>query len=98
MSYTEQLFSAQRAQLSWAEEARAARCDWLATEPGPDDQDYIAEQQQNIRCAHVLDISVHERLVCPGTFRVQDNPCFEPVPAGLPLRKEKEASEKCKEI
>lgn len=96
MSYTEQLFSAQRAQLAWAEEARAARCDWLATEPGPDDQDYIAEQQQNIRCAHVLDISVHECLVCPGTFRVQDKPCFEAVPAGFPLREEKEAS-KCKE-
>lgn len=39
MSYTEQLFSAQRAQLSWAEEARAARCDWLATEPGPEEDE-----------------------------------------------------------
>lgn len=39
MSYTEQLFSAQRAQLSWAEEARAARCDWLASEPEPEEDE-----------------------------------------------------------
>lgn len=37
MNYGETLFAAQRAQLAWAEEARAARCDWLAAEPCPDD-------------------------------------------------------------
>ncbi len=37
MIYGEMLFAAQCAQLVQAEEARAARCDWLATEPCPDD-------------------------------------------------------------
>lgn len=36
-SYSESLYAAQRAQLAQAEEARAVRCDWLATEPCPDD-------------------------------------------------------------
>lgn len=53
--------------------------------------------QEYIHCAHVLDISVHECLICPGTFRVQDKPCFEAVPAGFPLRNEKEVTQKCKQ-
>lgn len=37
MTWSESLYAAQRAQLAWAEEARAARCDRLAAEPCPDD-------------------------------------------------------------
>ena len=37
MTWSESLYAAQRAQLAQAEESRAARCDWLATKPCPDD-------------------------------------------------------------
>lgn len=38
MTYTEQLHREQLAGLDRALDQYAARCDWLATEPGPDDQ------------------------------------------------------------